>query len=211
MRKSILLGIINLVLVCWFTLILAKSHYSFEPFVSLYSIIQAYASLLIILLLDLVNAYLAYVLLLKQPKKISYPIVTTVTFAPLFWFIFTFLGFFFASNRILPITGVLIAVTSYLYFRKYSHRLALFLLLGTLFVLSTILVSSFEEDYCWKQGIMADPTGGKFVRATKEDEKLLAWNNVKKGDEIGVAFRTHMLCHSTFNVWHALQKSYLKF
>jgi hypothetical protein len=207
-KKTTLLGVLNLILVIWFTVILLKSHYTLEPFVSFYSVFKAYASLFIIFLFDLINACLAYLLFIKPPKKISYPVIATLTFAPLFWFVFAFIGFFFASRPLLPISGVIIALICYFYVKKQSHRVALFLSLGTLFVMGIILLSSFEEDYCIKRGDLADPTGTRSIAATREDAQKLHDMGVIKGQEIGIAFRSHMLCHNTFNLYSAVMKSY---
>ena len=70
------------------------------------------------------------------------------------------------------------------------------------------MLSSFEEDHCWKQGTRTDPTGVKSVKATKDDAERLKKYGVTPGQEIGIAFRVHMLCHQTFSVYDAVTKSY---
>lgn len=65
--------------------------------------------------------------------------------------------------------------------------------------------SGFEEDYCWGKGVEADGSGVAMIIATKEDVELL---NVEEGAQIGVSFRAHVLCHSTFSFIDALKEKY---
>ncbi len=209
MKKSTLLGICNLILVFWFSYILLKSDYNLKAFLSFYSAIKASVSIGVVLFFLLVNGYLSYILFFKLPKKPSYPILSALTFAPLFWFILVFISFSFASQPILPLLTLILCLTLYFFFRKYSKKIALFLTLGTAIVMLIVLITSFEEDYCLKQGYIMDRSGTKSIRATKDDAKRLKDFGVFTGQEIGVSFRAHMLCHNTFDLGKALQQIYL--
>ncbi len=208
MDRYKLLGIINFIELLWFTFIIFTFQYSHKPAGSLYSITKTYAPLLVIVGLACITIYVLYTLRTTHSKKRSFPLLSMLTILPIIWFFFAFFGFFFVSQPLFPISAFLLACAAYYFFNNISRRLAIAIPLATLVIMGVVIFSNFEEDYCTRAGVIADPTGGKYVQATSDDAKLLAWNNVRKGDQIGVAFRAHFRCHNTFHFIDALQKSY---
>lgn len=73
------------------------------------------------------------------------------------------------------------------------------------------ILFAFEEDYCWKKGEAADPKGSTMIIATKKDAEALTSEGfpVTEGSEIGLSFKTHMLCHDTFSLSSGLKEKYL--
>lgn len=207
MNKYSLLGLINVAFLVWFIVIIAGSNYHVS-YPSFYSAVKGYSSLIIIFFLALISVRNTYILLYKQPKKISWSLMSLLTFISLFWFIFSFIGFFFARSVFFPLSSLLIAGAFYFYIRQKSRNVALFLALGTMSIMVLVIFSSFEESYCYNQGMRADPTGAKFMQASKEDAIKLTGYKIVKGQEIGTAFRAHMLCHQSFSFPQALFKAY---
>jgi hypothetical protein len=93
--------------------------------------------------------------------------------------------------------------------RKVSTKASIYVPLLTLFCSVLLVTSGFEENYCWDKGdIAAGRNGNAMITATKEDAKALKGFDVTEGQQIGKSFRTHMLCHQTFNLTQAIQESY---
>lgn len=99
-------------------------------------------------------------------------------------------------------------VSIFYFLRKPSKKIAVILSLVTLLVSVAVIISSFEEDYCFEKGTQADSTGLKRVIAKKEDVMVLKDFDVNEGTQIGVSFQTHMLCHDTFNFMDAIKEKY---
>lgn len=117
-----------------------------------------------------------------------------ITIHTVVWFLILFLGYFFVSNLFFPIVAVLIIAGDFLFLKKVFKKkiYILFSLITVTVIVSTILFG-FEEDYCWKKGDEADPTGSKIVAITGT----------------GVAWQAHMKCHDNFNFINALEEKYL--
>ena len=208
MSKYKVLVVVNILLSIFFIFTLVTSSYSKEPLISINSFIHAYAPNGILLFSLVMNAFLAYKLLIKKDNKLPYYLYLILTFSTVLWFIMLFIGYFFASNIIFPIISLILIVSIFYFLRKSSKKLAIILSLLTLLVSLVVIISSFEENYCWDKGTQADDTGSKMVIATKEDAVALKGFDVKEGAQIGVSFRTHMLCHNTFNFIEALKERY---
>ncbi len=140
-----------------------------------------------------------------QKKILPFYVLAIATFIPLLWVALLFVGFFFASDIIFLILSIILAILIFLYFNKVSLKFALFLSIVTLFASFATIASSFEEDYCQKMGEKAAKSDSTMVTATKEDAEKLKDFDVKEGSQIGVSFRTHMLCHNSFNLIRALR------
>lgn len=125
-----------------------------------------------------------------------------------FWFLIYFVGYFVASNIIFPITSIVLVALVFHFLSKLSKRLAIFISTITFLVSSYTFVVNFEEDYCSRKGFGVDKNGSEMVMATKEDELALKEFQVVEGMQIGVNFRTHMLCHTTFSFTDALKDNY---
>lgn len=208
MSKYKILGVVNVLLSIFFVFILATSAYSKEPLVSVESFIHAYAPNGVMLFSLLMNGFLAYKLLVKKESKLPFYLYLILTFSTIFWFLLLFIGYFFASNVIFPVVSLALVIAIFYFLRISSTRIAVMLSLITLFVSIVVIISSFEEDYCWGKGTEADNSGSKMVVATTQDAVALKGFDVKEGAQIGASFRAHMLCHNTFSLTEALKERY---
>jgi len=134
--------------------------------------------------------------------------IAGIVLVVIIWILMFFVGYFFASSIYLPIVSIILSIGTFYFFRKSSRKLAIVLSILTLFVFFGVIVTGFEEDYCWGKGEEAERTGLKMVIATKEDAEDLKGFEVKEGAQIGAGFRSHMLCHNTFNFPEALRENY---
>lgn len=141
--------------------------------------------------------------------KLPMTLYVVLTFSTVFWFVLLFVGYFFASNIAFPIVSLTLGISMLYFLRKSSKKIAIVLSLITLLVSVVVIISGFEEDYCWEKGARADSTGSKFSTATKEDVLALNDFDIKEGSQIGISFKEHMLCHSSFNFEDALKEKYL--
>lgn len=139
-------------------------------------------------------------------KKYKLPFVLLMLIP--FWFSIFFVGYFVASNIFFPITSIVLVLLVFHFLSKISNRLAIFISIVTFLVSSYTFVINFEEDYCSRKGFEVDKNGPEMVIATKEDELALKEFKVIEGMQIGVNFRTHMLCHTTFSFTKALKDKY---
>lgn len=208
MLKYTILGVVNVLLALLFGLIVGSSPYSSTALVSFNSFIRAYAPNIILGLSLLLNILLAYKLLVKKEKKLPIFLYTILTFSTLFWAILLFIGYFFASSVLFPVVAIILTIGVYLLVRSKSQKIAIILSLVTLLVSLVVVISNFEEDYCFRKGMQADPSGSKMITATKLDENGLKEFDVKAGNKIGISFRTHMLCHNTFNFSDGVKDTY---
>jgi len=208
MSKLRVLGFANFLLSLFFLFLLVTSGYSTKPLESLPSFIHAYAATGVEIFLLGVNVFLTYKIFFKKEKKPPYAQYLTLTLATVFWFAMLFGGYFIASNVIFPIVSILFILGIFFYFRKKSQKFAIFLSVVTFIVCLIVIMSSFEEDYCWRKGDVADPTGSQMVMATQTDVSALKEFNVEEGQKIGVSFRAHMLCHNNFNLIDAMKEKY---
>lgn len=211
MSKNKVLGVISTLLSVFYVYILATSTYSADAFSSPITFIQAYTPNLILLFSFFLNSFIGYKLLFGKSKKLPFYLYLTLTFSTVFWFLLLFVGFFYASNIIFLAVSAVLVIMVFFLLHKTSERTALFLSLMTLFVSAVVIASSFEEDYCWKKGLEADSSGSKMISATPEDVQKLQGYDVKEGAQIGVSFRAHMLCHSSFNFTEALKEKFVLF
>jgi len=70
------------------------------------------------------------------------------------------------------------------------------------------VATSFEETYCWQKGEKADPLGSKMVQVTQRDEQEVK-TSIPVGGQIGLAWKTHLLCHAHFNTVNAVKESFV--
>ncbi len=208
MSKYTFLGFVNILFCGFVGFIFIKSVHP-ESFISiLKSHPLSLAPTAILLLCALTNAFFTHLLLFKKKPTLPFYILANLTFFPLIWLGMIFIGFFFASEYIFPIVSFAIAIFSFFYLKKFSKKAAIIISIITLLIPIVTIASSFEEDYCQKKGTEAVKTGGMTVVATKEDSEQLEGFDVKEGSQIGVSFRTHMICHNTFNFFEALKERY---
>lgn len=154
-------------------------------------------------------AGLIYKLLFKKVKA-HFKVYLTLTLAPLFWIVLMFLGFMTAASSYFPLIIIAFLATAYLLVYKDSIKIAVLLTVVTLFVSGYVFVSAFEEDYCLDKGDQAKAAyKSEMINATADDAAVLKEFDIKPGQPIGTSFRTHMLCHQTFNLNQALQEAYL--
>lgn len=145
-----------------------------------------------------------------QKHKLEIRLITIMlsVFYVIFWAALYFVGYFFAANLLFYLIAVILTILTYLFVKKISKRLAIILVVITILVTAFTFYSGFEEDYCVQKGIQAEKTGPRFIKANKENAKALKGFNVKEGSEIGVNFKAHMLCHTTFNLKYTLFEQY---
>lgn len=191
--KNKILGLFNLLFGAFFI----YAIFALNPNPSLQDITREVESIPFILA-ALTNFFISYQLIAKKKLHIPYYIYALLTFIPLVWIGMLFIGFFFASEFIFPIVSIVIAVLLFLYFQKHSKPYAIYVASVTIITVLIVLISSFEEDYCSRKGQEAEKSGPRITKATKEDAARLEGFGVKEGSMIGVAFRTHMLCHDSF-------------
>jgi hypothetical protein len=178
-------------------------------FNSLYAFFKLYAGGVFLLGLSITNGITAYKLFVKKQKPQELRILMLITFLPLMWFLMFFIGYFFAANPLLPAVVILFAGALFYFTKPLSQKIAIIITCITILVYIITIVSSFEEDYCWKKGDRLHPNPGEMVTATKDDEKRLQTFNIKAGNKIGSSFREHMLCHQTYDFPQALKETYL--
>lgn len=208
MSKYKVLGVVNILISIFFLFILVTSAYSKSPVVSLATLIPGYAPQGIILFSLCMNGFIAYKLLLKKKPILPFKLYLILTFSTVFWFLLLFIGYFYASEVIFPIASLVLTIFMFYFLRKSSKKIAITLSIITLLVSFVVVISSFEEDYCWSKGTEADKTGSHMVVATRNDANALKGFGVKEGTQIGVSFRAHMLCHTTFNFTNAVKERY---
>lgn len=93
--------------------------------------------------------------------------------------------------------------------KRLSPKLAVFSILVIFLGATFAFYEGFEESYCTKKGQNAQAISkDDFVSASKEDSEKLQPFNVEEGQKISVSFRTHMLCHKTFNPKEAILDIY---
>jgi hypothetical protein len=208
MLKYKILGGENILLGLFFISIIISGVHNNVTQVPLWSLIRDFSPNIIFLCCFITNFILAYKLLVNKNQKLPFYIYLILTQSTIFWFFLLFIGYFFASHTLFPVVAFGITILIFVFMRKISHKIAITLTLITLLVSLIVIISSFEEDYCVKKGITADKTGLKMIPATKQDTVILKEFNIKPGDQIGVNFRTHMLCHHTFNLLNAMKDKY---
>ncbi len=160
----------------------------------------------------IINLTLAYKLLIK--KQISqFKLYAIWTGASVFWVIFTFIGYFFASNVSFLIISLLLTALVYYFIQKISRKSALYISALTVVVIIISIGASFEENYCWGEGDEAlAKSGTETVIATIEDEQKLngaSGIRVKAGEPVYTHFRAHFICHRDFEFSQALKEKYL--
>lgn len=132
-----------------------------------------------------------------------------MTIHTIVWFLILFLGYFFVSNSFFPIASLFIVIADFLLLRRIFKKVAYIFSVATLLVVVLTVLLGFEEDYCWKKGEQADPTGSKIAIATEEDKKLFDTEVIPGQTQVGVVWQAHMRCHENFNFINALKEKYL--
>ncbi|MBP7832513.1 MAG: hypothetical protein KA035_01960 [Candidatus Levybacteria bacterium] len=145
-----------------------------------------------------------------QKRKLEIRLATVLLFVfyIIFWAALFFVGWFFAADLIFYLIALIFALLTYFFVKKMSKRLAIVFTIMTILVTGFTFYSGFEEDYCTNKGEKAENMGSKFVTATNDDAKALSAFGTKESMQIGVHFRTHMLCHRTFNTLDALKDTF---
>ncbi|NTU46866.1 hypothetical protein HGA88_04545 [Candidatus Roizmanbacteria bacterium] len=148
---------------------------------------------------------------LMRKKRISLVAHSIVTFLPILWILFMFVGYTFATSILFWVVAI-ICIAANFFLSKWllpKWKIALPLLMA--FIVIYTFLGGFEEDYCVEKGMKADPNGSKMVIATKEDERLIQGvMHVRAGQEMSLNFKTHFECHATFDFLKAVGDSYLK-
>lgn len=138
----------------------------------------------------------------------KYKLLIIFSMAIPFWFLILFVGYFVASSIFFPIFSIILVILIFYFLSKLSKKFAIFISIITFLVATYTFVLNFEEDYCSKKGFEVEKNGPEMVVATKEDELALKEFDVVEGMQIGINFRTHMLCHISFNFVGALRDKY---
>ena len=206
--KPKLLGFINFIFAVFFAWMFVTSPKYGTQMAIWDSLFQLLLPSLLIAFFAGMNGYLGFQLLKNKKQKSVPAFYGILTFAPLFWFVGMFLGYFIASSIFLPIAVAAISVAIFYYFRDASLKIAKFLTITTVVVAVILLAGSFEEDYCWDKGSKADPTGTQMIPATAEDAAELKSYGIAEGQLVAIGFSKHMRCHQTFNLRSAIADQY---
>ena len=209
MIKLRVLAFSNILFSVFFGFILLKTTSGSVPFLSIQSFIHAYGPNAILLLSLVVNVMIAYRILIQKESRKKFFFYLLLTISTIVWFLLLFFGYFFVSSVVFPIISITLGLICFYALKRSSKKMAVILAVTTVIVSGIVIVSGFEEDYCWKKGDAADPTGTKMVKATASDAKRLQGFKVTEGSDIGVSFRAHMLCHDSFNFVKALEEKYI--
>lgn len=210
MKKNRILGFVNIVLGLLFlflfilsikTILLTITHLSLSTLIHSFLVLTAL----------LINGTLAYFLLRKKIKIKSLKLFLVLTLSPLLWLLLTFFGFFFSLYLSYLFLTIILSVIVFLLVYKISQRIALILSLVTFLTAIFGIASGFEERYCIAKGKQAEKDNPSTVTATKEDAeytRTLKGLDIKSGQKITSSFRTHMLCHTTFDLGSAIKDTY---
>lgn len=204
--KRKVLGIVNALLASAFAIAFLNSLvWTILALPSLKTLQDLYPLVFILffLLMSVVNGYLAFILLRRSKFKLPFTYFCIATLASPVWIFSVFIGYDFSPVLALIIAFAFVIILFY-FITKSSLKFALLFATVSLAVLIPMLLNGFEEGYCVQKGNAADRTGSKMVNATKQDDILLKKYGVFYGGQIGVNFRAHMLCHSSFNFFNAI-------
>lgn len=213
--KFQILGFINCLLGVLPAAILSGLFFSPPPQISISSIIYQYLPNLIFSFSLGLNIYLGYQLIWKHNDSKRFRQYLFLTFLTVFWFLWIFVGYFFASSAIYPLISFVIIIGIFFLIKKLSTKLALLASLTTLLVVGITISFGFEEDYCWRKGDeMAVRQSAMITIPEQEARRVLPNGNYISVSEVGTtevgtAAYYHFKCHEDFNLDKALKKKYI--
>lgn len=217
MIKYKIIAVVNILLGLLFTyllvfafngLFLSGASYNYKTILPALFLISAF-----------INCLLAYRLFIsKKINKQQFFAHLIITLNTAGWIvilaglIFTiFAGLFFISLVLLIAYLALVIITLFILSetnKKFAVALFIIAVIATANSI-TIASDNFEEAYCVAKGNKADPTGQKFVTATKENAESFKDFNVVAGEPMSIHFKGHFSCHHTFSWSSALKESFL--
>ena len=209
MRLTKILAIIKLVFVLiW--IFLFQTNPNLPPITSILIFIYAYIPVFFLFLFIITNSLTGLLLFKHKPTqrlKLNY-IVST--FSPIIWFIIGFIGFLFTANKLFILFALSVTIVSFLILRKVSLKYAFFFSFVASLMPIFVFIINFQEDYCERQGILADPTNSlPMIPLTKELAQSLDYGDYAPNSSISVNWKAHLLCHQNFDLNKALIDTYL--
>lgn len=174
-----------------------------------FDVVIKYVPNLIVLTLSVSSFLLAYAIGTQKGITRSLMVSASITGSTVMWFLLIFSEIF--GTKFLLLFSFTTSALIILFLRNVSLKAAGILSFITVLLTGLIVLSNFEENYCWEKGNQAEPGPiANMIAATNEDARKMSGYGIKPGDPIGISFRAHMLCHDTFRFSDALKETMLR-
>lgn len=208
-----LLGAVNCLLAIPYVAMLYGIFFNYPPKITIDSVVHQYLPNLVFFFSLGINVYLGYKLLWKHYDQTKFKQYLVLTFLTIFWFIWLFIGYLFASEIIYFLVSSIIIAVIFIFLRKFSIRWAIMTSFVTLLVLIMVVAFAFEEDYCWKKGdeIAVGKPDMITISAQEAGDVMSGgiYNPASSSAEVGTAAYYHFKCHQNFDFSKALKEKYL--